>query len=228
MNDDSAVNYLTPEQIRGKRIREGRPPVSDLRDRIAVVIANDVDVQYRGIDCHRLADAVIAALNLAKACQSGCVWQIPNRVEDMTPQQRELLGLRQETVGLVHRHVTEWVPKNYTACNPHPDAPHGFDRNASHNEGRPVCDCEHWSPPDDTLRDETSSESQKPFGFDLRDHIAAAIYSKVAGWDDFPFDQLTDNARAMFIEQADAVTDLLIDMAGHGKLLKAIDRMHRA
>lgn len=34
-----------------------------------------------------------------------------------------------------------------TECNPHPDAPHGFDRNGSHNEDRYVCDCEHWSPP---------------------------------------------------------------------------------
>jgi hypothetical protein len=29
-------------------------------------------------------------------------------------------------------------------CNPHPDAPHGFNRNASHNAGRYVCDCEGW------------------------------------------------------------------------------------
>lgn len=32
------------------------------------------------------------------------------------------------------------------ACNPHPDAPHGFDRNASHSLNRYVCDCEGWSP----------------------------------------------------------------------------------
>jgi hypothetical protein len=32
-------------------------------------------------------------------------------------------------------------------CSNHPDAPHGFDRNASHNEGRYVCECESWSPP---------------------------------------------------------------------------------
>ena len=31
-------------------------------------------------------------------------------------------------------------------CNPHPDAPHGFLRNASHNEGRYVCECEFWEP----------------------------------------------------------------------------------
>ena len=79
-NDDSAVNYLTPEQIRGKRIREGRLPVSDLRDRIAdidekhyQIIANDIGwacacgvqmnagVSYRGWRLHK-ADAVIEAL----------------------------------------------------------------------------------------------------------------------------------------------------------------------
>jgi len=31
-------------------------------------------------------------------------------------------------------------------CKDHPDAPHGFDRNASHNEGRYVCECEGWEP----------------------------------------------------------------------------------
>ena len=29
-------------------------------------------------------------------------------------------------------------------CNPHPDAPHGFNRNASHSADRYVCDCEGW------------------------------------------------------------------------------------
>ena len=32
-------------------------------------------------------------------------------------------------------------------CKEHPDAPHGFSRNASHTEGRYVCDCENWEPP---------------------------------------------------------------------------------
>ena len=31
-------------------------------------------------------------------------------------------------------------------CSDHPDAPHGFSRNASHNAGRYVCDCEGWTP----------------------------------------------------------------------------------
>jgi hypothetical protein len=32
-------------------------------------------------------------------------------------------------------------------CNPHPDAPHGFLRDASHNADRYVCECEFWEPP---------------------------------------------------------------------------------
>jgi hypothetical protein len=34
-------------------------------------------------------------------------------------------------------------------CKTHPDAPHGFDRNASHNADRYVCECEGWQPSDD-------------------------------------------------------------------------------
>ena len=34
-------------------------------------------------------------------------------------------------------------------CSAHPDAPHGFNRDASHGLGRYVCDCEGWEPSDD-------------------------------------------------------------------------------
>jgi hypothetical protein len=33
-------------------------------------------------------------------------------------------------------------------CNPHPDAPHGFLRDASHSAGRYVCECEWWDEKD--------------------------------------------------------------------------------
>lgn len=32
-------------------------------------------------------------------------------------------------------------------CSEHPDAPHGFMRDASHSAGRYVCECESWEPP---------------------------------------------------------------------------------
>ena len=33
-------------------------------------------------------------------------------------------------------------------CKTDPKAPHGFDRNASHNANRYVCECEGWEPVD--------------------------------------------------------------------------------
>lgn len=32
------------------------------------------------------------------------------------------------------------------SCKTDPRAPHGFLRNASHSEGRYVCECEYWEP----------------------------------------------------------------------------------
>jgi hypothetical protein len=39
------------------------------------------------------------------------------------------------------------VPYVDPKCKTHPDAPHGFDRNASLSEDRYVCECESWEPP---------------------------------------------------------------------------------
>ena len=33
-------------------------------------------------------------------------------------------------------------------CSTHPDAPHGFVRNASYNAGHYVCECSGWAPPE--------------------------------------------------------------------------------
>ena len=35
-------------------------------------------------------------------------------------------------------------PEQEPKCNPHPKAPHGFNRNASHANDRYTCDCEGW------------------------------------------------------------------------------------
>lgn len=64
---------------------------TELRTRIAAVLMNEPGVLMGEAAATQLADAVIRELNLAKPCESGCMWQIPNRVEDMTPKQRELL-----------------------------------------------------------------------------------------------------------------------------------------
>ncbi len=41
-------------------------------------------------------------------------------------------------------HILAWQEVEQV-CNPHPDAPHGFNRNASHDAHRMVCDCEGWA-----------------------------------------------------------------------------------
>jgi hypothetical protein len=40
--------------------------------------------------------------------------------------------------------LREYIENIQNVCNTHPNAPHGFLRNASHNAGRYVCECEHW------------------------------------------------------------------------------------
>lgn len=43
----------------------------------------------------------------------------------------------------------------------------------------------------------------------LRDRIAAAIYATPPVWDQWPWDDLTDDARQVWREQADAVIAVL-------------------
>lgn len=75
-------------------------------------------------------------------------------------------------------------------CNPHPEAPHGFDRNSSATEDRYVCDCEHWQPPDD-----------------LRTRIAKAIAGAVYGHNTLEtvWADLHEHAQQEYLAEADAV-----------------------
>jgi len=50
----------------------------------------------------------------------------------------------------MHEEIEElraYIENVQNVCNTHPSAPHGFLRNASHNAGRYVCECEHWEEP---------------------------------------------------------------------------------
>jgi hypothetical protein len=46
-------------------------------------------------------------------------------------------------------------------CNPHPMAPHGFLRQASHSAGRYVCECEYWDETDYNLSIANILEGEK-------------------------------------------------------------------
>ena len=59
-------------------------------------------------------------------------------------------------------------------CNPHPNAPHGFLRQASHDAGRYVCECEWWDEKDYELA--TLEEAEE---FDKKRNY------KYTEWDDW-------------------------------------------
>lgn len=71
-----------------------------------------------------------------------------------------------------------------SVCDPHPDAPHGFDRNGSHDLDRYVCTCEFWEAPEESDNPQPVSQTDRTMGDSvsdgygsahLRDRIAAAI-----------------------------------------------------
>jgi hypothetical protein len=63
--------------------------------------------------------------------------------------------------------------QNAPKCKTHPDAPHGFVRNASHSEDRYVCECEFWEPP----------EQDEPVAW-FREENGEKIYYETKAWDD--------------------------------------------
>ena len=63
--------------------------------------------------------------------------------------------------------------ENNFNCKTHPDAPHGFVRNASHSEARYVCECEFWEPP----------EQDEPVAW-FREEDEEKIYYATKAWDD--------------------------------------------
>ena len=65
---------------------------------------------------------------------------------------------KEEAITLLCEHFSEGLVRTIVEalkqeqdepkCKTHPDAPHGFVRNASHSEDRYVCECEFWEPPE--------------------------------------------------------------------------------
>jgi hypothetical protein len=53
-----------------------------------------------------------------------------------------------EDLDEVVRLITEYEShtRDDNGCSDHPMAPHGFNRNESHNQDQYVCDCEGWQP----------------------------------------------------------------------------------
>ena len=100
---------------------------------------------------------------------------------DYWMDEEAIQALRQALAPEVTPEVTPEVP-----CKTHPDAPHGFDRNASHSADRYVCECEGWEPVDNayTKLDTTAGVLHKEW-VGLTDEEIQAERHKLdptAGW----------------------------------------------
>ncbi|NBU33799.1 hypothetical protein EBS40_04165 [bacterium] len=79
-------------------------------------------------------------------------------------------------------------------CNPHPDAPHGFMRDASHSAGRYVCECEFWEEP-----------KQQPVGY------VSGFYTFTICPDDEPPKLFTALTPRLLFAMRNGVVDMTID-----------------
>lgn len=66
--------------------------------------------------------------------------------KDEITQILELFNVDPRTIEMVQFAYDQGAQHQPPKCNPHPKAPHGFNRNASHSADRYVCECEVWDP----------------------------------------------------------------------------------
>jgi len=103
--------------------------------------------------------------------------------------------------------------ENNFNCKTHPDAPHGFVRNASHGEDRYVCECEFWEPP----------EQDEPVAW-FRKENGENIYYATKAWDDCLPLYTTPQTKEWVSLTDEQIVDLVIKNAGFPtKLAKAIE-----
>ena len=63
--------------------------------------------------------------------------------EEIT-QMLQIVNVDPRTIEMVQFAFDQGAQNQPPKCNPHPKAPHGFNRQASHSADRYVCDCEGW------------------------------------------------------------------------------------
>lgn len=71
------------------------------------------------------------------------VWAGSEQIVPVYASEAYLLGVIEQMKDEVKKGLAR-TAKEEQPCNQHPDAPHGFDRTASHSLGRYVCECEGW------------------------------------------------------------------------------------
>lgn len=66
--------------------------------------------------------------------------------KDEITQMLQIVSVDPRTIEMVQFAYDQGTQNQPPKCNPHSKAPHGFAREASHQAGRYVCECEAWDP----------------------------------------------------------------------------------
>ena len=74
-------------------------------------------------------------------------------------------------IALMHQAADMLEADSEPKCSDHHDAPHGFNRNASHCVGRYVCECEGWIPDTLAVRKQALEEAVKVCEAVEHDHL---------------------------------------------------------
>jgi hypothetical protein len=93
-----------------------------------------------------LKAAVEDARDVCKYLDAGMVEEAKAHTEFYWAALDKIRDMDEASKALAESRSSE-LQKTEQNCKTHPDAPHGFCRNASLSEDRYVCECEFWEPP---------------------------------------------------------------------------------
>jgi len=123
-------------------LEQRRFPVTNAKEQIVLLPVSEyavLRVLMENPNLHGPAISKIAGNSLSIATVYSCL----RRLEGKYCAKSEM---REFNVGgsFVRRKLWKAAVKSTIPCSTDPDAPHGFARQASHNAGRYVCECETW------------------------------------------------------------------------------------
>jgi|TARA_Y100000310_G_C20527072_1_gene736589 hypothetical protein len=151
MTDIYKKNYLTGleflnEGPYAERAEEMRALCHQLGEEATIMTVAGEDLAYMLMEMYnrgRNEGAVAALLHMEPTAQE-------RKENDLQSTKNKVgIAMKNNLAALLYG----FNPDDYEdpPCSDHPDAPHGFDRNGSHNEGQYLCECANF---DEMMRDD--------------------------------------------------------------------------
>lgn len=119
--------------------------------------------------------------------------------KDEITQMLQIVNVDSRTIEMVQFAFDQGTQHQQPKCNPHPMAPHGFNRQASHSADRYVCDCEGWD----------------AYQAGREDGVQAMMDYQNAGYNPLTATEIVDCATAVYQCDPNDVTENDIKFARH-------------